>query len=343
MRTFVIAEAGVNHNGSEELALALVECAARAGADAVKFQTFHADDLVTPEARKADYQTRATGEGNQHEMLRALELSGDMHQTLFERCRALGIEFMSTPFDEAAADFLVNLGVKRLKVPSGELTNIPFLEHLAGKGIPLIVSTGMGTLDEVRRAVETIEATRLRCGFALPLSQCLTLLHCTSNYPAALSDVNLRAMVTIARETNLPVGYSDHTLGATASTAAVALGAVVIEKHFTLDRTLPGPDHGASLLPDELQRMIEQIREVEAVLGSPIKAPAAAELPIRDLVRRSVTARRRVPRGTVLSAEDLALLRPGTGIPPAEYPRVLGRLAARDLEPGTTLEWSDLQ
>jgi sialic acid synthase SpsE len=175
LRTFVIAEAGVNHNGSEELALALVECAARAGADAVKFQTFHADDLVTPEARKADYQTRATGEGNQHEMLRALELSGDMHQTLFERCRALGIEFMSTPFDEAAADFLVNLGVKRLKVPSGELTNIPFLEHLAGKGIPLIVSTGMGTLDEVRRAVETIEATRLRCGFALPLSQCLTL------------------------------------------------------------------------------------------------------------------------------------------------------------------------
>ncbi len=343
MSTFVIAEAGVNHNGSEALALDLVEAAARCGANAVKFQTFSADKLVIPGAAKAEYQRRETGAGNQHGMLKALELSEHMHRNLYRRCAELGIEFMSTPFDETAADFLVALGMRRIKVPSGELTNHLFLEHLAAKGLPLIVSTGMATIDEIQEAVTTIAATRDRCGIAQPLPQAVTLLHCTSNYPAAVGDVNLLAMRTIAEATGLPVGYSDHTLGTVVSTAAVALGATVIEKHYTLDRNLPGPDHRASLLPDELATLIERIRDVEAALGSPVKAPVAAELPVRDLVRRSVTTMRSVQQGATLRVEDIGLLRPGTGIAPRELYAVVGRRVVRDIPAGTTLVWSDLQ
>lgn len=341
-RTLIIAEAGVNHNGSEALALELVEAAAHAGADAVKFQTFSADKLVAPGAGKAEYQARETGEGDQHSMLKALELSQAAHQRLFVRCQALGIEFMSTPFDEDAARFLLNLGMRRIKVPSGEITNDPFLRFLAGKGLPMILSTGMADMDEIHRAVAVVAAARAEAGLREPLREVLTILHCTSNYPAACSDVNLRAMQSIARELELPVGYSDHTLGLAVSTAAVALGASVIEKHFTLDREMPGPDHKASLSLEELAALVRQIRDVENALGSPEKRPTASELPIRALVRRSVTLVRAARAGQALQAEDMTLLRPGTGIGPGELERIPGRVLTRDLPAGTTLQWTDL-
>jgi N,N'-diacetyllegionaminate synthase len=341
-RTLIIAEAGVNHNGSEDLAIQLVEAAARAGADAVKFQTFSADKLVAPGAGKAEYQARETGEGDQHSMLKALELSQAAHLRLFERCQALGIEFMSTPFDEDAARLLLDLGMRRIKVPSGEITNEPFLRFLARQGLPMILSTGMADLDEIRRAVAVVAAARAEADLREPLQEVLTILHCTSNYPAACSDVNLRAMQTIARETGLPVGYSDHTLGLAVSTAAVALGATVIEKHFTLDRDMPGPDHKASLSLDDLAVLVRQIRDVEDALGAPEKKPTASELPIRALVRRSVTLTRARRAGEALRPEDLALLRPGTGILPCELEKVPGRVLARDLPAGTTLQWTDL-
>ncbi len=343
MKTFVIAEAGVNHNGDEELALLLVDTAARCGADAVKFQTFSADKLVRPGAEKAEYQKRQTGGGDQHAMLKDLELSPALHRKLVARCAEQGIEFMSTPFDEEAADFLLALGMRRIKVPSGEITNTPFLEYLAARDRPLIVSTGMATLAEIEEAVAVIAATRQRKGFVAPLQEVLTILHCTSNYPAAYADVNLRAMASIARATALPVGYSDHTTGIGIATAAVALGATVIEKHFTLDRQLPGPDHAASLQPDELAGMIGQIRAVEEAMGSDTKAPTASELPVRELVRRSVTTVRDVPAGATLQAQDIALLRPGNGIAPAERDAAVGKRTRRALPAGTTVQWSDLE
>lgn len=343
MSTFIIAEAGVNHNGDADLALRLVDTAAQCGADAVKFQTFSADKLVRPGAEKAEYQKRQTGSGDQYAMLKALEMSPELHRRLVQRCAERGIEFMSTPFDEDAADFLLSLGMRRIKVPSGEITNTPFLEFLAAKGCPLIVSTGMASLEEIEEAVRVIGAARERHGFSGPLAYAVTILHCTSNYPAAFGDVNLRAMGTIAAAIGLPVGYSDHTLGVAVSTAAVALGATVIEKHFTLDRTLPGPDHAASLEPQELATLIAQIRAVEQALGSSVKQPTASELPVRALVRRSVTAVRPIAAGAVVRADDVALQRPGTGIPPREAHQVPGKRARNAIPAGTTLQWSDLE
>lgn len=341
MNTFVIAEAGVNHNGSEVLAMQLVDVAAACGADAVKFQTFKADRLVRRGASKAAYQQEATGSGDQHSMLLGLEMSEEMHRRLFARCAERGIEFMSTPFDEEAADFLVALGMKRIKIPSGEITNHPFLRHLAACDRPLILSTGMATLQEILEATQVIRAERQRRGFAAPLEEMLTVLHCTSNYPAALEDVNLRAMATITAAVGVPVGYSDHTLGIAVSTAAVALGATVIEKHFTLDTALPGPDHRASLTPQELDALVGQVRAVERALGSAEKAPTAAELPVRELVRRSVTTTRALRVGVPVEADDLCLLRPGTGIAPRDLELLPGRVPLRDLPAGTTLQWSD--
>lgn len=341
-RCLVIAEAGVNHNGSDDLALQLVETAARCGADAVKFQTFSADKLVRKGAEKAEYQKRETGDGDQYSMLKALEMSEDFHRKLLARCNELGIEFMSTPFDEEAADFLVALGMRRIKVPSGEITNHPFLAHLAGKNVPMILSTGMATLDEIHEAVGVIRSVRAQHGFTASLDGMLTVLHCTSNYPAAVEDVNLRAMTTITQATGLPVGYSDHTAGSTVSVAAVALGATVIEKHFTLDRNLPGPDHKASLEPDELADLVARIRDVERALGSPLKQPGASELPVRELVRRSVTLVRGVIAGQLITQQDVALMRPGNGIPPKDLITVIGKQATRDIEGGATLQWSDL-
>lgn len=343
MKTFFIAEAGVNHNGSEELALQLVDTAARCGADAVKFQTFTADKLVRKGAEKAEYQKMATGAGDQHSMLKKLEMSAELHQKLIQRCAEVGIEFMSTPFDEDAANFLITLGMQRVKVPSGEITNTPFLRFLAGKNVPLIVSTGMADLEEVQQAVRVIAEERQRLGLTQPLEHVLTLLHCTSNYPAAPDDVNLRAMQSMAEATRLPVGYSDHTLGLAVSTAAVAMGAVVIEKHFTLDKNLPGPDHPASLDPAELAALVEQVRATEQALGSSVKAPVPSELPVRALVRRSVCLAHDMAQGKPLTAQDLCLLRPGTGIAPADLDAVVGRVLTRPLPMGTTLEWSDLE
>ncbi len=342
MPVFVIAEAGVNHNGDADRALAMVDVAAQAGADAIKFQSFSAEKLAGKTAEKADYQKRETGEGGQYAMLKALEMSSELHEALVTRCAEQGIEFMSTPFDEDAADFLLTLGMKRIKVPSGEIVNHPFLRHLADKDVPLIVSTGMADLAEVEEAVAVIGETRTRLGFAAPLTDMLTILHCTSNYPAAPEDVNLRAMTTIASATSMPIGYSDHTLGLAVPTAAVALGATVIEKHFTLDRTLPGPDHRASLEPGELAALIAQIRAVEAALGSPVKAPTASELPVRAVARRSVSSAHAMNAGHRLSLDDLVLLRPGTGIAPKHFEDLSGRTLVRDVAAGVPLTWDDI-
>lgn len=343
MSTFIIAEAGVNHDGDSEQALRLVEVAARSGADAVKFQTFSADKLTRKGAEKAEYQKKMTGDGDQHAMLAKLEMSDELHLALVKRSAELGIEFMSTAFDEEALDFLVSVGIRRIKVPSGEITNLPFLAHMASKDLPMIVSTGMADMEEVRQAVETIRAERARLGFAAPLQDIVTILHCTSNYPAAASDVNLRAMLSMADEIGMPIGYSDHTLGIAVSTAAVAMGARVIEKHFTLDKTLPGPDHAASLEPDELTALVQAIRDVESARGDGIKAPTASELPVRALVRRSVTTVRDIAAGASIGPADIALLRPGTGIPPAELQNVLGKRALNAIPAGHTVQWTDLQ
>ncbi|KQT11084.1 MULTISPECIES: N-acetylneuraminate synthase [unclassified Bradyrhizobium] len=342
MKTFIIAEAGVNHNGDEAKAIALVEAAARSGADAVKFQTFSADKLTCKGAAKADYQRQATGDGDQHSMLKSLEISERLHQRLFSHCEKCGLEFMSTAFDEDALDFLVKLGIKRIKVPSGEITNLPFLRHMASKNLPLIVSTGMAELSEVEQAIDVIRDERAARRFGEPLAEVVTILHCTSNYPAENKDVNLRAMSTMARATGLPIGYSDHTIGFAASSGAVALGAIVIEKHFTLDRSLPGPDHKASLEPDQLAEFVRQIRDVEEAMGSDIKAPTPSELPVRDLVRRSVTAIRALDAGVRIARGDLTLMRPGTGIAPVDIEKVVGRKSARAIAAGETLIWSDL-
>jgi len=342
LSVFIIAEAGVNHNGDAERALTMVDVAREAGADAIKFQTFSTDKVIGPTAEKADYQKRETGEGSQRDMVRPLEMSDDLHRRLVERCREKGIEFMSTPFDEEAADFLLGLGMKRIKVPSGEIVNHPFLRFLASKDRPLIVSTGMATLEEIEEAVGVISATRAACGFAAPMERMVTVLHCTSNYPAACSDVNLRAMRTIAEATGLPVGYSDHTLGVAVSTAAVALGATVIEKHFTLDGGLPGPDHRASLEPGDLATLVRQIRDVEAALGSPVKAPTESEIPVRAVVRRSVTARHDLPAGHTLAPGDLILLRPASGIPAKALDEVVGRTLKIPVVEGLPLQWEHL-
>lgn len=342
MSVFIIAEAGVNHNGDAERALAMVDAAAAAGADAVKFQTFSTDLVIGPTAGKAEYQARETGEGSQRDMVRPLELSDADHERLAERCRQQGIEFMSTPFDKGSVDLLLRLGMTRMKVPSGEITNFPFLRDLVSRDLPLIVSTGMATLQEVEEAVAFIAETRAAMGFTAPMAEVVTVLHCTSNYPAACADVNLRAMQTIATATGLPVGYSDHTLGIAVSTAAVAMGASVIEKHFTMDKSLTGPDHTASLDLAELQAMVRQIRDVEAALGSPIKAPTESEIPVRAVVRRSVTAGRDLAVGETLVEADLMLLRPASGIPAKQLDDVVGRVVKTPVAAGQPLQWADL-
>ncbi|MBS3849801.1 N-acetylneuraminate synthase [Devosia sp. BSSL-BM10] len=343
MSTFIIAEAGVNHNGDAALARRLVEVAAESGADAVKFQTFSADKLTAKGAAKAEYQKRATGDGDQYDMLKALEMSETLHKELAALSSELGIEFMSTAFDEESLDLLVALGIRRIKVPSGEVTNHHFLRYMARKNLPLIVSTGMADLAEVEEAIAVIAAEREARGLSGALEDMVSVLHCTSNYPAAVEDVNLNAMLTMGKATGMPVGYSDHTLGIAVSTAAVAMGACVIEKHFTLDKNMPGPDHAASLDPEELKAMVDAIRAVEGALGDGVKAPTASEVPVRALVRRSVTTVRPVAAGIVIEPSDLTLMRPGTGIPPKDFQSVVGRKAAHDIAAGKTLDWADLQ
>lgn len=328
---FIIAEAGVNHNGDLTLAKRLIDAAVEAKADAVKFQTFKAERLASATAPKAAYQLRTTDHGeSQLEMLRRLELSEAAHRHLMAYCQTRGILFLSAPFEEGSADLLERLGVPAFKIPSGELTNLPLLAHVARKGKPMIVSTGMATLEEVEAAVQ-----RIRSSGNPPL----ILLHCVSDYPANPAEANLRAMRTMAEAFNVPVGYSDHTPGLDVALAAVALGACVIEKHFTLDSTLPGPDHRASLEPKELAVLVRGIRLVEAALGDGRKIPARSETATAAVARKSVVAARTIPRGTRLTEACLCLKRPGTGLPPSALPSVLGRTATREIPAETVLTW----
>jgi N,N'-diacetyllegionaminate synthase len=337
MAVYIIAEAGVNHNGNPDLALEMVDRAAEAGCDAVKFQTFRAESLVTKRARKAGYQIRNTGtDDGQFAMLKALELSEELHRRLFQACRSRGIEFLSTPFDEPSADLLRALGVARFKVPSGELTNRPLLSHIASFGLPLIVSTGMATLPEIREALSWIHVDGRR---PVPV----TLLHCTSDYPAPFDSVNLTAMATLTAEFGLPVGYSDHTEGLEISFAAVALGACVLEKHFTLDRGLPGPDHRMSLEPGELKALVTGIRHIEAAMGDGIKRPSARETATAELVRKSVVAETLIPAGTTIERSMLSVKRPAGGIPPAQIDQLVGRRTLRALQPDDLVLWDDVE
>jgi len=353
--TFVIAEAGVNHNGDESRAVELVHLAAAAGADAVKFQTFKADRIAATSARKAEYQTRNTGDdGSQIAMLKALELSEDGHRAVAAACQEAGIEFMSTPFDEGSATFLVDeIGVERLKIASGELTNAPLLLHMACSGKPVILSTGMASLSEIEVALGVLAFGYTQNGtpsaeaFAsafdssegkVALRDRVTLLHCTSDYPAAPDSINLAAMATLANAFELPVGFSDHSEGIAIPVAAAARGACVIEKHFTQSRDLPGPDHRASLEPSELTDMIENIRLVERAIGTPGKEPVAAERGTVTVARKSLVALADITTGEPFSPENLGVKRPGIGVSPIEYWRYLGQPAARDYAPEDLVE-----
>jgi N,N'-diacetyllegionaminate synthase len=331
---FVIAEAGVNHNGSLDLALQLVDAAKASGADAVKFQTFRADQLATRSAHKAPYQERTTEHSeSQFEMLQRLQLDAAAHQRLIHHCRNVGIQFLSSPFDAQSADLLATMDVPLYKVPSGEITNLPFLQHLACKNRPLILSTGMSTLGEVEEAVQVLQIAG-----AIQL----TLLHCVTEYPAPYAEVNLRAMQTLKSAFGLPVGYSDHTSGIEIAIAAVALGAEVIEKHFTLDRSLPGPDHSASLEPVELRQMVTAIRHVEAALGTGIKAPAPCELPNISVARKSVVAARTLPTGHQLATGDLEIKRPGNGLAPKLLTTLIGRTLRASVAKDEIINWDHL-
>jgi len=331
---FIVAEAGVNHNGNPALARRLVDAAAECGADAVKFQTFTVDALLTREAPKAGYQVETTGAGeSQREMLARLELGADRLAELRDRAGKRGLVFFSAPFDEASADALEALDVALYKVPSGEITNLPLLRHIAAKGRPIILSTGMATLEEVEQAVAAIRAAG---------DPPLALLHCLSAYPAPVEEVNLRAMDSLASRFGYPVGFSDHTLGIEIAVAAAARGAAIIEKHLTLDKTLPGPDHRASLDVGEFSAMVRAIRSVESALGDGVKRPMPSEADTRRVARKSLVAARALKAGERVAAGDLASKRPGTGISPAELPRVLGLRLTRDVAADEVIPWEAL-
>jgi N,N'-diacetyllegionaminate synthase len=331
---FIIAEAGVNHNGNPEMAHRLVDAAVQAGVDAVKFQTFKADRLTTRNAPKAGYQ-RQNGSASEssYEMLSRLELSEGAHVDLMDKCRQDNILFLSTPFDEQSADYLFELGMLAFKIPSGEITNVPFLNHIALKAIPLIVSTGMCLIGEVEAAVRAFRATG---------NSDFVLLHCVSSYPAKAVDVNLRAMHTMEKAFGVPVGYSDHTMGTEVSLAAVALGACVIEKHITLDRNLPGPDHKASLEPRELSALVRSIRTVEASLGHGYKEPVASEANTAEVSRRSLVAAIDIPAGTLLEEDMIVIKRPGSGLSPTMREFLIGRSVGVDVTAGELFSFSML-
>jgi len=334
----IIAEAGVNHNGDLKQAKALIDAAAEAGADLVKFQTFSADRIVSKMAQKAVYQHKNTGseDTSQYAMLKQLELSVDMHHELIDYCRQRGIEFFSTAFDTEGINFLHQLGFKRFKVPSGEITNYPYLKRLAELKLPVILSTGMSGLGEIEDALEVLISEGLD-------RSAITVLHCNTEYPTPMQDVNLKAMLTIQQAFGVKVGYSDHTLGIEVPIAAVALGATVIEKHFTLNRNLPGPDHRASLEPEELTAMVKAIRNIElAVGGHGRKEPSSSEIPNKAIARKSLHLRHNLKEGSILQEKDLLPLRPGNGISPMQWEQVVGRKLKYDMESGSKLTWSDL-
>lgn len=331
-RTLVIAEAGVNHNGDLQLAKQLVDAAVAAGADVVKFQTFQASHLATKRAEQAAYQKQALGlMQSQLSMLQQLELTPEQHGHLIEHCQQQGIEFLSTAFDPPSIQVLASLQLKRWKIPSGEITNFPYLRQIGAIGQPVILSTGMANLGEIEAALGVLEQA------GTPRSQ-ITVLHCTTEYPASPAEVNLRAMQTIAQAFGVEVGYSDHTEGIAVPTAAVAMGATVIEKHLTVHRNLPGPDHKASLEPEEFAAMVCAIRTIEQVLGDGIKRPMPSELPNLPLVRKSLVAARPIRAGELFSEANLTAKRPGTGLSPMHWEVLMGRPASRDFAADELIE-----
>ena len=323
-KTLIIAEAGVNHNGDLELAKQIVKAAANAGADLVKFQTFTAERLAIDSAPKADYQNQTTDQKqSQFSMLRQLELTAEMHEQLIVYCSKQGIGFFSTGFDLQSVDYLASLGADRFKIPSGEITNLPYLRHVGAFGKPLILSTGMATLGEIEAALDACEIA------GTPRSR-ITVLHCNTEYPTPMQDVNLRAMCSIRDAFGVAVGYSDHTLGIEVPIAAVALGATVIEKHLTLDRNLAGPDHKASLEPDEFAAMVRAIRNIEQAMGDGIKRPSPSEAKNKPIARKSLVAARSIKAGERFTPENLTAKRPGTGVSPMRWDKAMGRTATRD-------------
>ena len=323
-KTLIIAEAGVNHNGSIDTAKKMIDVAATAGADLVKFQTFKAEALVTQSADKAEYQKNLTDASeSQFEMIKKLELDRVAHEELIQHCKQKNIQFLSTAFDHDSIDFLAEMNIPFYKIPSGEITNLPYLRHVASKGKPVFMSTGMSTLEEVRVAMDVL----LEAGVK---KDDINILHCNTEYPTPVEDVNLRAMLTIEKKLGVKVGYSDHTLGIEVAVAAVALGASVIEKHFTLNRTLPGPDHAASLEPKELKAMVTAIRNIEQALGDGVKRPSPSEKKNIPLARKSIVAKKLINKGTTFSENNLTVKRPGTGISPMEWDKLLGRISNKD-------------
>lgn len=324
-KVIIIAEAGVNHNGSLEIAKKLIELAADAGADFVKFQTFKADKLVSKEAKKAAYQSININDGDnsQYNMLKKLELSDLMHKELYAHASKEGIQFLSTGFDEDSIDYLDQLGLPLFKIPSGEITNKPYLQHIARKGKPVIMSTGMADLTEIKEALYVLTNEGLK------INQ-ITILHCTTEYPAPIDEVNLLAMTTIANEFNVKVGYSDHTEGIEISLAAVAMGATVIEKHFTLDKNMEGPDHKSSLEPYEMKKMIDGIRNIEFAMGNGIKTPSPSEIKNKEAARKSIVAFKPIKSGELFSSENLTVKRPGTGISPMLWDKLIGKVSKKD-------------
>ena len=336
---FIIAEAGVNHNGDMKLAHKLIGAAAEAGADAVKFQHFVTEDLVTPEAQKARYQVETTGQkGGQFAMLKKLELSKDQQKELKSHCDEAGILYLCTPYEKKSADLLEEIGVAAYKIASTDTTNIPFLRYIARKGIPVILSTGMSSLGEVEEAVNELKLHGL--------DEKIIILQCTSEYPATVNEINLRAMETMELAFGCPVGFSDHTPGIGASPWAVAAGACVVEKHFTLDRNMEGPDHRASIEPNELKKLVRTIRDVESALGDGIKRPMPSELPNKTRMQKSLVATRSLAAGETIRETDLISKRPGNGLPPKWFDRVVGKKTAKQIQKEETLElnsiiWSD--
>lgn len=329
---FVIAEAGVNHNGCLDLAYKLVDVAVEAGADAVKFQTFKAEQVISRYAEKAEYQKETTDASeSQLEMVKKLELNREAHEKLMAYCRDKGIEFLSTPFDLESIDLLIELGIKTLKIPSGEITNLPYLRKIGALGKKVIMSTGMATLEEVRMALEVLVNGRAQ-------KENITILHCNTEYPTPFEDVNLRAMLTMKDKLGVKVGYSDHTLGIEVSVAAVALGAEVIEKHFTLDKTSEGPDHKASLEPDELKAMIRSIRNIERAMGSGVKRPSLSELKNIMIARKSIIAAKDIKKGEIFTGKNITVKRPGNGISPMKWDEVIGQIAKRNFKEDELIE-----
>ncbi len=323
-KVFIIAEAGVNHNGSIELAKELIDKASEAGADAVKFQSFKAEKLVTKNARKAEYQEDTTGkEENQFEMIKKLELDYEKHEELINYCKSKDIMFLSSPFDLESIDLLNNLGLGIFKIPSGEITNLPYLRKIGSLEKKVILSTGMSTLGDIEKALEILKTSG---------TTDITILHCNTEYPTPIGDVNLNAMNTIRDAFKVEVGYSDHTLGIEVPIAAVALGATVIEKHFTLDKTMEGPDHRASLEPNELKEMVRCIRNIEKALGDGVKNLSQSESKNLKVARKSIVASKIIAKGEVFTEKNLAIKRPGEGISPMRWDEIIGKIAKRDFE-----------